>query len=825
MKISIHTVLAALLCCIVLAATSCSEDLYPDHQGFEAVKGLSVDDIDSWGGYAYFTVERTDDAASMTLMLSTLSPWLTLTCDTLPEDGIVEVFVQANPEAEGREAVIEIAAEGNADVTPRSRVTIRQKGLADYDANDMTPKYQDFRVGWGYNAFAEYESANSLLRPVIDVNAMSAEDKDDTFQSVQEGTDFKEEFDIQCAYSLQEITSILTEKMDRSVKFLGMRKTTSRYSKITTKNLHEQCFSYTRLTKRVLRRSIDEGALQYLVMQGRPPLSEDFRAVYNTIMNTSNSTERDHAIRAMLQSFGTHIVTEASLGGAIDYMATYDRSQVSNLTEVTESHSSKIFGRKSSSESHSSTEHVTSTLSADQTFSISGGDPSLISQIRTDIRNLTSAGTLDTDLLSKWEASIVAGSDAQKSNLDLVDFRIYPIWELFDNDDVKARIQQIVLDMNAQSNNSFTDKELGLDNYYVETEDLTLEDFDHNWVINFFYGHTPVLQACYEYVPKIRGDRPVLVYYPIYGGRVKLAQGLFPGDGEGNPPAHLCFSDDDVNIQPIEGMGGRDVVTRLYLLGGNLYATDYKTSCRRIKQGDIFPFREKIHIEFDRKTTGGNIPATFISPVIKLGSGYWTTESVNAEVGDWLFEGVEGDNGIFYAALNPVMAWGPIPTIKLEHPEDEEVYRDTWASTPYGPDEDIFGQRSRWFLPRKKDYENMIKYTGGNTKALFKGQPSGFGAIFNGCYIGSPYIDFPGDPPAESNRVWFEGKKSYLLTYDPHINSFNVLQLTTDYKWKINPNPEKEEDSPEEWEAGVFWLDHLFPVRLFHDQGYNYTDK
>ena len=71
----------------------------------------------------------------------------------------------------------------------------------------------------------------------------------------------------------------------------------------------------------------------------------------------------------------------------------------------------------------------------------------------------------------------------------------------------------------------------------------------------YYVNNVPVLEICEEYVPKIRSDQRIQVFYPIYLGKTNHSQGLFPGDGEGNRPASIAFYEGDCYVTPIEEYG------------------------------------------------------------------------------------------------------------------------------------------------------------------------------------------------------------------------------------------------------------------------------
>ena len=117
-----------------------------------------------------------------------------------------------------------------SDLRPDYQVVlhVRQRGLGEMNTNDGEDPdpTSDYRVGWGFNAFEEYKSLNSLRGKIIDGNKLEQYDSDTTFNSMQEAVRSSEVFQVMSAWSLQEMASKLTKEMTTQVNVLFVKKTT-----------------------------------------------------------------------------------------------------------------------------------------------------------------------------------------------------------------------------------------------------------------------------------------------------------------------------------------------------------------------------------------------------------------------------------------------------------------------------------------------------------------------------------------------------------------------------------------------------------------------
>ena len=665
-------------------------------------------------------------------------------------------------------------------------------GESSYDENDTNP-YSDFRVGYGFSAFDEFKSPRSVRGKVIDVSRLKLYDSDSTFYSTQEVLRGREDFTITNSWSLQEMSSKLTQEMVSTNKFLGVKKTTRRYKEVATKDVREQACVYARLQKTVATRSIDGGALRYLV--GLPsdklthglPFTAEFQKAYDAIVNASGE-EQTKAIQDMLDKYGTHLVMEASVGCMMDMTLTFDKSESYDLESEAEQKSRSIFGGSSGNSSSTNTEHMTCNINNENCIQIFGGSADTREKLESQVKTQTSASQLSPDSVEAWLASVSVGMlKDHRENFEVVDFNFIPIWELFSDPQISGRIQQQVIEMANSSDYSYTEEEQSDDNYEIDLTNPELTKFGTGSDASLVRlvrvndeNNTPILEICQEYVPKICSDRRITVFYPVFDGMTRIGQGLFPGDGEGNPPAMLTFSDGDVFVNPIQGYGYRDVIKKVYYIHGNLYTESYDMDLNK-----------KTLIAEDEWLTIND----HSYPIVKIGSGFWTRKNITGQMmfgkdyqGQFrVYETIQ--DGMLYAHI-----FGKNSQDFLTNHENI-----------YGTDIDsVTGKATKWYLPTVDDKKNLTDYLGRNRKSLIKGQPSGFDAEFAGYY---------GDiDPRTGQDLWSIKLRDvdeycYVL-FKTSINAEDgqALVLASDYTWQS-------------YNISSTRMDY-FPVRLFRTSSF-----
>lgn len=746
---------------LTLFAAGCAADS-PDAPGAETLEvGCDLPEIESYGRYYTVTLSGLDPDEAYELTSD--AEWLELSSATVGKDGILEFHVADNELPEGRRSAIRIASQSDPGKT--GVLEIYQKGPGDYEDNADTDPMADYRIGWGYNVFDAYQDRESVRGKVIDLGKLASLDSEDGFQSYQEAVRNSTEFFVESATSIQEMSSNLTRRMDKSSGFLGVRKTIRRFSQVCSQNISEQFCSYARMSKTVASRSIDAGAVYYIVSnlpEDKFPFSPEFMRVYQEI-SRPGCENLDKKITDMLNAFGTHVVVEANVGGFIDYVATFDRSQMHRYESLSEEYCKKVFSRQTGNISSSESEYVTSSISSSAAVSIKGGDGNKRKALENSVRRLSKLDAIPDRELQDWFASINFSSSG--SGLDIIDFKIIPIWNLFKDFSLSQKIVAKVMQMQEQSNYAFTESELGTDCYRI---DLDSRDFifsnqssPETSLVKILYSNgEPIMEVCEEYVPKIRTDRRIKVFYPIFSGKTSHAQGLFPGDGEGNRPAYLSFYDGEAYVSPIEDYGYYDKLHTAYYIHGNLYACDYGHTTK----SPLNPVVRDHRLQFKES------PVSYA--VVKIGSGYWTRKYITEAMSFGFRSG--GRFKTYEVVLDGILFADIYQTNKSGFLSiNEEIYGQ--ATDPSS------GKQRLWYLPLAADRKSLTDYLGNNMKALFKGQASGFEAQFEG-YFGS--YDEHGNSLG-SNQRRNRNQRCYIpFKTGTAAGEGEALVLTPDYTWE-----------------------------------------
>ncbi len=756
------------------------------------------------------------------IRVSTDADWLTIDTDTLPADGVFDVLPAGNLNGESRSAQIVFTSTTDGTVC---RANVVQSA---FDAENYDPTIP-YHIGYGYSVFDEYKNTNSFRGSVISLAKLQALDNDTSFVSRQESVRGFVDYEYYSAYSLKELQRKFSEASTSISNFLVYSKTIKRFMQISTNETNENYYAYARMTRSVAVSSIDVGAVKYvfsrkdLVESRQLPFTDEFYEYYDAI--NSASGDRTELIKKMIERFGTHVIASAKLGGSLELLTTYDRDSVTNLDETTEEVFKHILGSNTSADAVERVKSMSSSFASKASFNVIGGTEEARNALEDNIKNLSAQGntTLSSDLLSAWQSGITYTAlydDDQRKNLGEVDFTYIPIWDLFADHSVRKEILSVVMALAELDKNDLDRHALGVDNYAIplirtvkgrrwswkswetdyEEYTYTVDDtkFDDKPTTSLVRvlcrknTSEPVAEICSEYVPKVRSDKRITVIYPIVNGMTRITMGLFPGDGE-NRPAFLSFAKGDVYVKPLSGYKYTDRLDTIYYIHGMLSDTNQGI---KLSTGSNF-------VTKDHKMRFSDSSVSY--PVVKIGSGYWT----RSDIKDYMAWGYYS-NGYFRAA-----EWrGNDYSYALVKYTNAPVFLSA-NSKIYGIRGNSDGKRTRWYVPRVEDKDNLVNYVGRNLKSLLAGQQSGFEANFLGRY--ADHDPQTGDK-YETPRRFDEGKRCYIVFKDVTTNNnidlvsrASVLAFKPDYTLETVPSAE----------VSLYY----YPVRLFRTNYYNYIQQ
>lgn len=779
---------------LVCSCTDGYEDIVPEIKGIEVSESEVTIPIS--GNYYSLQARAGKDCR---LCATSDSEWVILNSDSIAADGYFEFYVCENTEPIGRDATIRITDQtttGNI-----AEVKIHQQGPNESDTNAETATADAFRIGYGYNIFKNYMDDKSKTKPILDLSRAELQN------IIHMSLSNREEVEHITANTLEEMAQLLTSKeTESSSSVLGNKNTTSRFTQNGNISKDESWYSYIRLYRTCAQAALDMGMFQQLYdSKGGTIFTEDFQKTYKALVKDKH-TPTEKEIDTLLKTYGTHMVVFSEIGGSMDLTLNFKRTMSASLNIRAEDFAGYFFkGENTAYDENDICTNIKSDSTGTSSFKIVGGSKSTLTAISNSINRYK---RINTNELLKWQESLSISSieDVRKNGTNAVPINFYmvPISSLF-----PSHMQKYILDgmlrMAEQSvNNNLNDIKTSTDKYMIRLKDADFMKFETSSdasLVKVVYASNqskgemiPVLEICNEYVPVIRGDKRINVIYAIRNGCTFHGAGLFPGDGEGNPPAWLTFSDGKVYVDPIKNKSFSSMIDTVYYMRGNIYETDLGINPPK-------PKRQKTE-SHKLKFVGGSKSY----PVVKIGNGYWTRTNIK-EYMQWGY--YDEDDEEFYDVDALVDGY-----------EFAMVYYSQNATFMrlnqqfYGNVVNSLGYRDKWYVPRTTDKDNLTTYLGRNHKSMFAGQQSGFEAQFIGKCTD---IDSDGYELGYVTQLG-KGQRCYILFKDVDTTSKSskvagatVLILKPDYTW----DEESKSDTKK----------YYYPIRCFRTNYYNYINS
>ena len=811
-----------LLLLTLFSLSSChddTDDLQPTPAAQWTVSLVTIDDgsrhdpslLSRYAAYESVTVSiggLTDD--TRTIAVTSDADWLTLRRDTLAADGIVTFTTTDNSTDRRRTATLTFTDTDRPELT--GTLALSQRSAADQDSNGEDARAELY-VGYGYNIYSALENPMAVrtTAPVIDLEAVRRDQSYSLYQLVQDCHLLYTRMNTTVSNNIRSFGTDLSERQtgDAAHTFQGCVQDCQTAIDLMDNDakgqLNQQNFGQGSIEKAVASRIMDRATITYLRDEGKLHYGNDFNlAVVDIRQKMKQGSDYRAKVVETLRRFGTHVVTQADLGGRIDYIFTMSKNSLFNTKQEMEEEIKYTLGQMTNDERSGLDLHTTSSKTADGAIKIHGGSQTARAKLEQDIKDTKFRGQIDSDHLNDWLATINYSDHLSlDEGLDVIHFELMPLWDIVPKDLRQVFLDEtlrMVEDSDCQLPANFLEMDIYEFNPFMQPD---LFDFskatpssslcrllymDYDPKSNEGIGSAiekatgdPVLLVCDEYVPKIRTDQRVTIVYPIHDQKLRMNQGLFLGDGI-HQPAWVGFKGSSCYVNPIDTLPQGYRISRFWFVHGNLSLRNPSTLDGHYGNAPIVADDYFFYI----------YGKTFRHPIVKIGSNFWTRSDVYYEMG---FTD-EPDTG-----ENP----------NDEHLVDGTLYARFYYDVGYYQREDngwLWGYdrntyytdnpNMKWYMPLASEVENLHAFIGFNSKALFLGQQSGFEAQFHGYYGIHDLLNnvrFTGD-----NAVHYKNEYMFLASRTDKYSKAKVMVLDRDYNLRLM-DPLGD------------WSDDYFPVR------------
>lgn len=287
-------------------------------------------------------------------------------------------------------------------------------------------------------------------------------------------------------------------------------------------------------------------------------------------------------VDSFINVYGTHVVTYAEMGGSLDVLVQINekrfKTQEMIEKELCADALAGLFKRAwGMNKTDSDYEFLQDTRC---NITARGGDVSLLDRLYS--LNAYNVAASDTSTLSLWQRSVVFdANDFSKSTAAVIDMDFTPIYELV-NDPVAYRRLSAVIDGNVQGlidlmgNRNFVNVSFPYDKNKKVSAVFDYDGYTNriSWtnpaVTDIIFAGRHVATVCKEKVNDIDTSEYVRIVYPIYEGRIQLANGLTYHNGHAY---RVAWRNDQCTITDL---GEQTKPTTVYITAGVPSFTAYE---------------------------------------------------------------------------------------------------------------------------------------------------------------------------------------------------------------------------------------------------------
>lgn len=284
--------------------------------------------------------------------------------------------------------------------------------------------------------------------------------------------------------------------------------------------------------------SIQPDAIMELAKTQPTVLTASFR---DAVRQVAEASEKSHlaCVDSFIQTYGTHVVTYAEVGGSLDMLVQLDAKRYNTVQNVENALTADVLMGlfKTSMSGGTSSDEYKYLEDAKCHVKVLGGDVALLDEL-TNMDNYR-VGKVDASTLSRWQSSVVFDpEDYQKSTASVIRMDFTPIYQFVGDPTAKRRIRSVIRGstqdlVDLLGNRNFINVSFPYDPQEISYTlgNRTEASCSSPDVTDWIYAGRHVATVCVERIEGIDPLQDVRVVYPIYEGRIQLYNGLCMHDG------------------------------------------------------------------------------------------------------------------------------------------------------------------------------------------------------------------------------------------------------------------------------------------------------
>ncbi len=393
-----------------------------------------------------------------------------------------------------------------------------------------------FGVGYSYNAVrGEYCNWKDIRCQVVSRSELRKYEKDNSYKLFHSYQMEQVSSTFNFYYSLRDYVANVTIDSKKEIN-LGLYNGKFRKTQYVIENGVQQKIYYVRNDYRELGNqhleedniitAIDDGDLELLTT-----------SFINAVYHIADTEQENFAVvDSFINVYGTHVITNASLGGTLKIDIHNDVWRFSDdASEEEWSQQDFLFAYSDREEKRKNSALFKFLDNSRVEISAVGGDQSTLSNI-LGATKYDGSRDINLDAIDHWTQSLVYDPDNEAaSNVELINMQVTPIWRFIEplDEEVAIRVKAAILQDAAILQSLLGDRTFFSTSFSVNYPQISCQ-YRHStgeWktytetspsVVNIVANGKYVATVCHETIDSL----DLAIAYPIYEGVINLACGL-----------------------------------------------------------------------------------------------------------------------------------------------------------------------------------------------------------------------------------------------------------------------------------------------------------
>lgn len=376
--------------------------------------------------------------------------------------------------------------------------------------------YRSYGVGYGYNGTGKYSDYDEVRDRVIDLSYIQQYDTQHGSSTIVDDVSPSSYHHVYSGTDATTICKKLTKNSSVKVDLLLFQaEASSTFNKTDmTSNEFAFCTIYDGLT--MASRHMEPYDLYYIAREHPEALSPGFlryqQQAAEAIKN-NNNTEAIRILQNMMQTYGTHIIYHAKLGGKLKFSTTMNRHVVDSRTTLDEQAGASFLysiGTKVGTETQ---DWVINTKTDREThIEALGGNSALA--LKLSALHDGDDMALKSQVLDQWFKSLHfdPSADKDENNVELIDIKVAPLSDLILDHSV-ATLYNLLVSKHITYETNVLPR--ARNTIYAKIPTSTLRIADRSTTNQVVVNNEIIGEVLNEYVHNVE----YTVFYPTLGGK------------------------------------------------------------------------------------------------------------------------------------------------------------------------------------------------------------------------------------------------------------------------------------------------------------------